>query len=213
MSKSTKPSRPNALSLSIAVGLLLPVSTVCTVPSSLATAASASVAPGSSWPWLVSSWCRAARAVASSALNGSSMCSASPPARMSTPFSASASTKISDSDRPAICGSWTSGRPAIVQNASAQAALVARATSTRVRSIFHRTRRWRASADMGVLSQVRVPVVGGGYEEFLDRAGGDPADQVEHRAGLVVGAAGPGAAEGLLADDGAGGLVVDVEVA
>ena len=37
--------------------------------------------------------------------------------------------------------------------------------------------------------------------------------QVEHRAGLVVGAAGPGAAERLLPDDGAGRLVVDVEVA
>ena len=32
---------------------------------------------------------------------------------MSTPFSASASKKISDSDRPAVCGSWTSGRPAM----------------------------------------------------------------------------------------------------
>ena len=37
--------------------------------------------------------------------------------------------------------------------------------------------------------------------------------QVQHRAGLVVGARGAGAAEGLLADDRAGGLVVDVEVA
>ena len=56
-------------------------------------------------------------------------------------------------------------------------------------------------------------VVGRGHEEFLDRAGAHPADQVEHRAGLVVGAAGPGATERLLADYRAGRLVVDVEVA
>src|SRR6266567_5199344 len=34
-----------------------------------------------------------------------------------------------------------------------------------------------------------------------------------YRAGFVVGAGGAGSAEGLLADDGAGRLVVDVEVA
>src|SRR5205085_10829203 len=44
-------------------------------------------------------------------------------------------------------------------------------------------------------------------------AGGHPAHQVLLGAGLVVGAGGAAAAEGLLADDGAGGLVVDVEVA
>ena len=43
--------------------------------------------------------------------------------------------------------------------------------------------------------------------------GADPADHVEGGAGLVVGAGGPGPAEGLLSHDGAGALVVDVEVA
>src|SRR6202012_2427685 len=62
-------------------------------------------------------------------------------------------------------------------------------------------------------AHVGVAVVGGRGEQLLDGAGADPADQVEERARLVVGAAGPGAAERLLADDGAGGLVVDVEVA
>src|SRR5215208_2364607 len=40
-----------------------------------------------------------------------------------------------------------------------------------------------------------------------------PAQQVQHRPGLVIGAARPRAPEGLLADDRTGGLVVDVEVA
>ena len=43
--------------------------------------------------------------------------------------------------------------------------------------------------------------------------GAHPADHVEHGAGLVVGAGGTGAAEGLLAHHSAGALVVDVEVA
>src|SRR5690606_31550964 len=59
----------------------------------------------------------------------------------------------------------------------------------------------------------RIPVVGRRDEVLLDRARRDPAQQVERRARLVVGAAGAAAAEGLLADDGARGLVVDVEVA
>src|SRR6185437_6140538 len=62
-------------------------------------------------------------------------------------------------------------------------------------------------------AHVRVAVIGRRHEQLLDRPGVDPADQIKDRARLVVGAAGPGAAERLLADDGAGGLVVDVEVA
>ena len=53
----------------------------------------------------------------------------------------------------------------------------------------------------------------GGDECLLDDARRHPADQVVPRAGLVVGAAGPRAAEGLLPDHGTGRLVVDVEVA
>src|SRR5580692_12898661 len=64
-----------------------------------------------------------------------------------------------------------------------------------------------------VSAHVRVAVVGRGDEQLLDGPGVDPADQVEDRAGLVVGATGPGPAERLLADDRAGRLVVDVEVA
>src|SRR5450756_1571011 len=59
---------------------------------------------------------------------------------------------------------------------------------------------------------MRITVVGRRDERLLDRAGRDPADQVEDRAGLVVGAARPGAAERLLADHRAGRLVVDVEI-
>ena len=51
------------------------------------------------------------------------------------------------------------------------------------------------------------------HKRLPDAARADPAQQVEDRAGLVVGAGGAGAAEGLLADDGAGGLVIDVEIA
>ena len=59
----------------------------------------------------------------------------------------------------------------------------------------------------------RVAVVRRRHERLLDRARADPADQVPQRARLVVRARGARAAERLLADDGAGRLVVDVEVA
>src|SRR6476469_6436160 len=65
----------------------------------------------------------------------------------------------------------------------------------------------RNSTHVGVL-----PVLGRD-EGLLDRAGGGPAEEVDGGAGLVVGTRRTSAAEGLLADDGAGGLVVDVEVA
>ena len=60
---------------------------------------------------------------------------------------------------------------------------------------------------------VRVAVVGRRDERLLDRAGRRPAQQVQRRAGLVVGARGARPAERLLPDHRAGGLVVDVEVA
>ena len=53
------------------------------------------------------------------ALNGVDMRNGGPAEGLLEPFSASASKKISDSDRPAICGSWIRGRPATVPNASA----------------------------------------------------------------------------------------------
>src|SRR5690606_34562442 len=60
---------------------------------------------------------------------------------------------------------------------------------------------------------VRVGVVRRGYEVLLDHSWRDPPEQVVPGAGLVVGPACPGAPEGLLADDRAGRLVVEVEVA
>ena len=59
----------------------------------------------------------------------------------------------------------------------------------------------------------RVAVVRRRHERLLDRARAHPADQVPDRARLVVRARRARAAEGLLADDGARRLVVDVEVA
>src|SRR5229473_8061524 len=58
-----------------------------------------------------------------------------------------------------------------------------------------------------------IPVVGRRHVGLLDHARARPADQVEERAGLVVGARCPRAAERLLPDHRAGRLVVDVEVA
>ena len=58
-----------------------------------------------------------------------------------------------------------------------------------------------------------IPVVLRRGERLLDGPGRYPAQQVQHRAGLVVGAAGPGAPERLLPHHGAGGLVVHVVVA
>src|SRR5450755_3425293 len=58
-----------------------------------------------------------------------------------------------------------------------------------------------------------ISVIDRRYEQLLDSPGINPADEIEDRARLVVGAAGPRAAEGLLADDRSGRLVVDVEVA
>jgi hypothetical protein len=60
---------------------------------------------------------------------------------------------------------------------------------------------------------VRITPVGGRDEVFLDCSSAGPGEQVLRRARLVVGAAGPPTAERLLPNDGAGGLVVDVEIA
>src|SRR3954453_13210916 len=62
-------------------------------------------------------------------------------------------------------------------------------------------------------AHVGIGVVGRRDQRLLDRPGAGPAQQVLRCAGLVVGAAGPRAAERLLTDDRAGGLLVDVEVA
>src|SRR6266487_208939 len=46
------------------------------------------------------------------------------------------------------------------------------------------------------LTHMRIAVIDRRHEQFLDRAGVDPPDQVEDRARLVVGAAGPGSPNG-----------------
>src|SRR5438874_11251212 len=96
--------------------------------------------------------------------------------------------------------------PACAAAASASVAAAA-AASTRPRVIDSD----RAAPAVG--RHEGVAVVGRRYERLLDRARAHPADQVPHRAGLVVRTGGARAAEGLLAYDGAGRLVVDVEVA
>src|SRR6266566_8891295 len=59
----------------------------------------------------------------------------------------------------------------------------------------------------------RIAVVGGRQERLLDRSRAYPTDEVPQRACLVVRAGSACAAERLLADDRAGRLVIDVEVA
>src|SRR5687768_3999260 len=63
-----------------------------------------------------------------------------------------------------------------------------------------------------VRAHERVAVVGRREERLLDRPRRHPADEVPHRTGLVVRPGGARATEGLLGDDGAGRLVVHVEV-
>src|SRR5690625_2667942 len=71
-----------------------------------------------------------------------------------------------------------------------------------------------AEGPPGVLGLlVRVGGRRRGDEGLLHRTRAGPTRQVLRRTGLVVGAGGPGTAEGLLTDDGTGGPVVDVEVA
>ena len=102
----------------------------------------ASRAPGISRPCLASRSRRAWKAAASWLANGPRSSSpAGSPGRGRAAFTASASKKISESVRPAICGTCTSGRPVTARNASAYAARFTRATSSRVRPMFQRTSR------------------------------------------------------------------------
>jgi len=64
-----------------------------------------------------------------------------------------------------------------------------------------------------ILSQEWIAVSGSRNEGVLDGAWAGPADEVPQTAGLVVGAAGAGATEGLHADHSTRGLVVYVVVA
>src|ERR1039457_7015032 len=83
-------------------------------------------------------------------------------------------------------------------------------------SVIRADRGPRYAATGGRLSvglHVGVAPVGGGGEGLLEGAGRYPAQQVERRASLVVGAALPGPPEGLLAHHRPGRFVIDVEVA
>src|ERR1039457_115354 len=83
-------------------------------------------------------------------------------------------------------------------------------------SVIRADRGPRYAATGGRLSvglHVGVAPVGGGNEGLLEGAGRYPAQQVERRASLVVGAALPGPPEGLLAHHRPGRFVIDVEVA
>ena len=66
---------------------------------------------------------------------------------------------------------------------------------------------------VSILCKERIPIVGCRNKGVLDGARAGPADEVPQAAGLVVGAAGAGAAEGLHSDHGSCGLVVHVVVA
>src|SRR5947208_5110856 len=68
-------------------------------------------------------------------------------------------------------------------------------------------------ASLVVVFHERIAVVGRGSVGLLDHARADPADQVEERPRLVIGAGGAGTAERLQTDHGACRFVVDVEVA
>src|SRR6266852_2017534 len=83
---------------------------------------------------------------------------------------------------------------------------VATAPSTSYRMVLE-------GASLVVVFHEGVAVIGGRRVRLLDHARADPADQVEERAGLVVGARRARAAERLQAYDSACRLVVDVEVA
>src|SRR6476620_3402747 len=67
--------------------------------------------------------------------------------------------------------------------------------------------------DRTLLLEVGVAVVRHPQVVFRRAPRAGETNQVPHRAGLVVGARRARTADRLLADDGAGGLVVDVEVA
>src|SRR5207253_4282249 len=80
------------------------------------------------------------------------------------------------------------------------------APSTSVRTVLD-------SPSLVVVFHEWIAVVGRGRIRLFDHSGAHPADQVEERARLVVGARSARASEGLHPDDRAGRLVVDVEVA
>jgi len=65
---------------------------------------------------------------------------------------------------------------------------------------------------MLLLGHIGIAEVPCGQEGLLNGARRNPSFEIEPASGLVVRTGGACAAEGLLADDGAGGLVVDVEV-
>ncbi len=115
MLRSSRLSSPNAASLVLALAMIVPVTTVCTVSGSRMSASSASGAPGITRPLTESSSLRRAKAAPSSSVKrGSSASSAS-----STSLRARKSKNSSESVRPAADARYTSGAPVTFSNASA----------------------------------------------------------------------------------------------
>ena len=98
----------------MALLLMVPVSTDCTMPSSRATALSASLAPGMARPSFSRRLRRVVKAPASASMN---LGRCSSPVTM--PLMASVSKMISESARPMAGASFTRGRPVTCLNASA----------------------------------------------------------------------------------------------
>src|SRR5262249_36283769 len=96
---------------------------------------------------------------------------------------------------------------------SKNTAPVSRTVRSKSESVSELTSSALARRALSRFAEERVAPVARRHERLLDRARADPAQQIEDRARLVVGARRARAAKRLLADDGAGRLVVDVEVA
>src|SRR5207237_9214055 len=108
--------------------------------------------------------------------------------------------------------------------AARRASRRARAAGQRAAHLFRVARRLRdrhprdaaarlpLAALVGVWPEEGIAIVARRDERLLDRARADPADEVPHRAGLVVRSRRARAAERLLADDRARRLVVHVQV-
>src|SRR4029453_10550583 len=108
-----------------------------------------------------------------------------------------------------LCSAETAASIRSPARAVPPSASAAAATTARARPRF--TASDRAAPVVG--RHERVAVFGRRHERLLDRARAHPADQVPHRAGLVVCSGRAGAPERLLTDDSACRLVVHVEVA
>ncbi len=63
-----------------------------------------------------------------------------------------------------------------------------------------------------ILPQKRIAIIFRRIEGFFDGAGRYPAQQIDHGAGLIVGARSPGAAKWLLTNYGTGWLIINIKI-